>query len=156
MHRALQLVFGALLSLLLCGPGQAQDVRTRSLAGVYDDVKFELTNAVIAKGLAIETEGNVARMLDRTAADVGATRTIYRNAGYIAFCSARYSRMIMEADPAGVGFCPFTIFLYETSEKPGEIVAGYRRFGAARSPALARAFAEVEALLDAILADALK
>jgi uncharacterized protein (DUF302 family) len=145
-----------LVSLLLPFAASAQDVRTVTTRAAFDDVKFELTNAVIARGLNLETEGNIARMLDRTAADVGATRTIYRNAAYLAFCSARYSRLIIEADVSGAAFCPFTIFLYETTAKPGEVVVGYRRFGTARSEVLAKAFAEVEALLDGIIAEAVK
>ena len=145
-----------LVCLLLPFAAAAQDVRTVTTKAAFDDVKFELTNAIIARGLNLETEGNIARMLDRTAADVGATRTVYRSAVYLAFCSARYSRLIMEADASGAAFCPFTIFVYEATEKPGEVVVGYRRFGAARSEALAKAFAEVESLLEGIIADAVK
>lgn len=145
-----------LVCLLLPFAAAPQDVRTVTTKAAFDDVKFELTNAIIARGLNLETEGNIARMLDRTAADVGATRTVYRSAVYLAFCSARYSRLIMEADASGAAFCPFTIFLYETTAKAGEVVVGYRRFGAARSEGLAKAFAEVESLLDGIIADAVK
>lgn len=149
-------IFAVLVCLLAPIAAVAQDTRTVTAKAAFDDVKFELTNAIIARGLNLETEGNIARMLDRTAADVGATRTIYRNAVYLAFCSARYSRLIMEADAAGAAFCPFTIFLYETAGKPGEVVVGYRRFGAAQSQSLAKAFADVETLLDGIIKDAVK
>ncbi len=134
----------------------AQDVKTVVARGAFDDVKFEVSNAIVAKGLAIESEGNIGRMLERTAADVGATKTVYKNAVYFAFCSARYSRMIMEADPSGAAFCPFTVFLYETAAKPGEVIVGYRKLGATTNPAMSKAFAEVEALLDGIVAAAAK
>ena len=140
------------------GPALAQDIVTRTRQGTFDDVRFELGNAVIATGVAVQSEGNIAAMLDRTAADVGASQTVYARAEFIAFCSAKYSRAMMEADPTNIAFCPFVVFAYETKAKPGEIVVGYRRpvVPAAQGPASAKAAADVDALLAKIVADAVK
>ena len=139
-------------------PAAAQEIVTRSKQGTFDDVRFELGNAVIATGVSVQSEGNIAAMLGRTAVDVGATETVYSRAEFVAFCSARYSRAMMEADAANIAFCPFVVFAYETKAKPGEIVVGYRRpiLPAGQSAASAKAAADVDALLAGIVAETVK
>ena len=139
-------------------PAFAQDIVTRTKQGTFDDVRFELGNAVIATGVSVQSEGNIAAMLGRTATDVGATETVYSRAEFIAFCSAKYSRAMMEADPTNIAFCPFVVFAYETKAKPGEIVVGYRRpvVPASQGPASVKAAADVDALLAKIVADTVK
>ena len=139
-------------------PAFAQDIVTRTKQGTFDDVRFELGNAVIATGVSVQSEGNIAAMLGRTATDVGATETVYSRAEFIAFCSAKYSRAMMEADPTNIAFCPFVVFAYETTAKPGEIVVGYRRpvVPASQGPASVKAAADVDALLAKIVADTVK
>ena len=146
------------LATLTGSPVHAQDVVIRTKQGTFDDVRFELGNAVITTGVSVQSEGNIASMLGRTAADVGATQTVYHHADFIAFCSAKYSRAMMEADPTNIAFCPFTVFIYETKAKPGEIVVGYRRpiLPANQGVASAKAAAEVDALMAKIVEDAVK
>lgn len=93
----------------------------------YDDVKFDLQNAIISRGLTVDFNGKVSTMLERTGADVGSTRPIYKQAEYFTFCSAKLSRATMEAAPVNVGFCPYVVFIYETVTAPGTIYVGYRR-----------------------------
>ena len=124
--------------------------------GSYDDVRFELNNAIIARGLNIQTTGNVAEMLDRTAADLGATKKIYKAAEYVSFCSAKISRQMMEADPANLVFCPFVIVIYETADKPGETIVAYRPPVPTGSGASKAAIAEADKLLEGIARDATK
>ena len=95
-------------------------------------------------------------MLERTGAEVGSTKKLYRHGEYMIFCSAKLSREMMEADPANMGLCPFVVFLYERTDKPGEIVVGYRNPAARGSPASAAAIAAVRTLLGEIVADAAK
>ena len=95
-------------------------------------------------------------MLDRTGPDVGSTRKIYTNAEFFAFCSARYSRRMMEADPKNIGFCPFVIFMYEAADKPGETVVGYRRPAPRGNEDSVQALAEIDALLDGIVKEAVQ
>jgi uncharacterized protein (DUF302 family) len=137
--------------------GQAQEALViHSKRAAFDDVKFELQNAIVGRGLTVETNGDVAGMLARTGADIGSTAAIYRQAEYFAFCSAKLSRAAMQADPANLGFCPYVVFIYETAAAPGTTHVGYRRLPAQGSEASRAALAEVAALLDGIVQDALK
>jgi uncharacterized protein (DUF302 family) len=137
-------------------PAAAEGFETRTKAGSFEDVKFDLTNAIIERGLVIDHTGNVAAMLERTGAEVGSTKALYRRGEYMIFCSAKLSREMMEADPANMGLCPFVVFLYERADKPGEIVVGHRHPTARGSPASLAAIAVVQALLRGIVADAVK
>jgi len=62
----------------------------------------------------------------------------------------------MEADPANVSLCPYSIMIYATAQRPGMVHVSYRRpwrpDGSAASKA---ALKEVEALLDGIAREAL-
>ena len=137
-------------------PASAQEVRTVITKAAFDDVQFELTNAVIARGLTIDYTGNVAGMLARTGADVGSTKPIYKAAAYVTFCSAKLSRQMMEADPANAAFCPYVIFLYETAAKPGEIVVGYRVPGPGSTEPSKAALTEIDTLLMSLIREAVK
>jgi uncharacterized protein (DUF302 family) len=147
-----------LLVLLGVMPAAGQDIVTRVKTGDYDDVRMDLNTAVLATGVSIQSQGNVAAMLGKTAADLGATQTVYAHAEFIAMCSARYSRALMEADPLNMAFCPFTVFIYETTAKPGEIVIGYRPLimPAGASAGAKAAAADVNALLGRIVEQAVK
>lgn len=117
----------------------------------FDDVRDELKLAIEGKGLVIDYESYVNRMLERTGKDVGSTRKLYADAQAFVFCSAALSRKTMEADPANVSFCPYSIMVYATAADPGMVRVAYRRpwrpDGSAASKA---ALKEVEALLDGI------
>lgn len=134
----------------------AAELFTKSKAGSFEDVKFDLTNVVIERGLVVDYTGNVAGMLDRTGADVGSTKKLYRHAEYLVFCSAKLSRQMMEADQSTMGFCPFVLFIYEREDKPGEIVVGTRLTAARGDTAAHKALAEVDTLLKGIVSDAVK
>ena len=95
-------------------------------------------------------------MLERTGADVGSSKPVYRQAEYFTFCSAKLSRSMMEADPANIGFCPYVVFIYETAAAPGTISVGYRRPPAQGSDASRAALADIDALLDGIVKEAVK
>jgi uncharacterized protein (DUF302 family) len=149
------------LAVLLCVAGAsasaaAQDVKTLTRTGEFEDVKFELSNAVISRGLVIEQDGNIAQMLERTGADVGSTKAVYKHASFLSFCSARLSRQMMEADPGNVAFCPFVVFVYETVAAPREIVVGYRTHTPRGNEASRTALDEIDKLLDGIIRDAVK
>ena len=141
--------------LALCPPlALAQDLKTYGKKGSYEDVKFELNDAIIRRGLAIDYTGHINKMLERTGADVGSTKKVYANAEFFMFCSAKLSRDMIEADPANLGYCPYVIFLYEAADKPGEIVVGYRRPLPKGDAASQKALAAIDALLDGIVKDA--
>jgi hypothetical protein len=113
----------ALLALSLSGyPAKAQDIRSYAKIAPYEDVKFELTNAIINRGLVIDYTGQIGKMVERTGADVGSTKPLYVQAEFLTFCSAKLSRAMMEAELNNVGFCPYVMFIYEAAT-----VVGYRR-----------------------------
>ena len=117
----------------------------------FEDVIEDLKLAIEGKGLVIDYESFVNRMLERTGKDVGSARKLYADARAFVFCSAALSRKTMEADPANASFCPYSIMVYATAGEPGAVRVAYRRpwrpDGSAASKA---ALKEVEALLDAI------
>lgn len=120
----------------------------------YEDVRFDLENAIINRGLVIDHISNVGEMLARTAADVGSETQVFVNAEALLFCSARLSRAAMEAAPENVAFCPYSVFLYETPDAPGKVSVGYRPLPEQGSEASRAAIAEVNALLAGIVAEA--
>jgi uncharacterized protein (DUF302 family) len=122
----------------------------------FDDVRDDLKLAIEGKGLVVDYESYVNRMLERTGKDVGSTRKLYADAQAFVFCSAALSRKTMETDPANMAMCPYSIVVYETLKHPGTVHVAYRRpwrpDGSAASKA---ALKEVEALLDGIARKAL-
>ena len=150
-----------LAGLALCfstAPSLAQesDLKVYSKKGSFEDVKFELQNAIVGRGLVVDFNGNVGGMLERTGADVGSTLPIYKHAEYFTFCSAKLSRATMEAEAANVGYCPYVVFIYETAAAPGTTHVGYRPPLLQGSDASKAALAEVERLLDGIAKEAVK
>ncbi|MEW6687511.1 MAG: DUF302 domain-containing protein [Pseudomonadota bacterium] len=129
---------------------------TYSKAAKFEDVLEDARLAIQAKGLVIDYESFVNRMLERTGKDVGSARKLYTDARAFVFCSAALSRKTMEADPANASFCPYSIMVYATAQQPGTVHVSYKRpwrpDGSAASKA---ALKEVEALLDAIARAAL-
>ena len=122
----------------------------------FDDVRDEVKLAIEGKGRVIDYESFVNRMLERTGKDVGSARKLYADAQAFVFCSAALSRKTMEADPANVSLCPYSIMVYATARDPGTVHVSYKRpwrpDGSAASKA---ALKEVEALLDRIAREAL-
>jgi hypothetical protein len=104
----------------------------------------------------IDYESFVNRMLERTGKDVGSSRKLYADAQAFVFCSAALSRKTMEADPANLSHCPYSMTVYATAREPGTVHVSYKRpwrpDGSAASKA---ALKEVEALLDGIAREAL-
>lgn len=131
-------------------------VVTYSKAARYEEVRDELKLAIEAKGLVVDHESHIGRMLERTGKDVGSTRRIYADGQAFVFCSASLSRRTMEADPANIAFCPYSIVVYATAQEPGKVHVAYRRPWRAGGSAASRAvLKEVEKLLDGIAREAL-
>jgi uncharacterized protein (DUF302 family) len=158
--RRLAVALGVVLVLYFLLPGsvlaQGTALMLYSKKGGYDDVRFDLQNAIISRGLTVDFNGQISKMLERTGADVGSTKSIYKQAEYFTFCSAKLSRTTMEADPLNVGFCPYVVFIYETAAAPGTIHVGYRRPQLQGSVESKAALEAVERLLDSIAKDAVK
>lgn len=103
----------ALIALLLPAPALAEDWVTYTVDAPFEDVAFELDIAIEERGYVVDHVSHVGEMLNRTAADVGATETIYEQANVYLFCSATLSREMMEADVNNIAFCPYSVFLYQ-------------------------------------------
>src|SRR3990172_13044613 len=102
-------------------------VVTYSKQAKFDEVRDDLKLAIEAKGLVIDYQSFVNRMLERTGKDVGSARKLYADAQAFVFCSAALSRKTMEADPANVSMCPYSIVVYETAAEPRKVYVSYRR-----------------------------
>jgi hypothetical protein len=120
----------------------------------FDDVKQGIADAIINRGYVIDYTAFIGDMLKRTAADVGATKSIYANAETVQFCSAVLSRKMMEADAANIVFCPYVIFYYEAAAEPGTIYAGYRPLGPGAMPESQSSLEAINTLLDDIVREA--
>ena len=79
----------------------------------FEDVRDDLKLAIEAKGLVIDYQSFVNRMLERTGKDVGSARKLYADAQAFVFCSAALSRKTMEADPANMAMCPYSIVTFD-------------------------------------------
>lgn len=137
-------------------PKESNPVITYSKQAKFDDVRDDLRLAIEGKGLVIDYQSYVNRMLERTGKDVGSARKLYADAQAFVFCSAALSRKTMEADPTNISQCPYSMVVYATAQEPGKVFVSYRRpwrpDGSAASKA---ALKEVERLLDGIAREAL-
>ena len=150
MRRALGFaLLTAFCSLALAA--DPQPVVTYSKKAKFEDVRDDLKTAIEGKGLVIDYQSFINKMIERTGADVGSTRKIYTDAQSFVFCSAALSRRTMEADPANVAMCPYAITVYATAQAPDRVVVAYRRpWRPDASAASKKALKEVETLLDGI------
>ena len=133
-----------------------QPIVSYSKKAKFEEVRDDLKLAIEGKGLVIDYQSHVNRMLERTGKDVGSARKLYVDAQAFVFCSAALSRRTMEADAANAALCPYSITVYATAQQPDTVTVAYRRpwrpDGSAASKA---ALKEVEALLDGIAREAL-
>lgn len=113
----------------------------------FDNVTFAVESAIVGAGLVIEHVSYVGDMLERTRADIGSDKVIFSHADVFTFCSALVSRQVMEADPTNIQHCPYSIFVTEAPEAPGQVTVGHRDYGGTMAP--------VNDLLSGIVKDAL-
>lgn len=131
-----------------------EGVTAYQVEGTFEDVRFDLENAIVNRGLVIDYVSHIGEMLGRTAADVGGEKQIYLQAQAMLFCSANLSRKVMEADPGNIAYCPYSVFVFEEPGQPGTITVGYRRLAETGSEASKAALADVNALLEALAREA--
>jgi len=137
----------------------ASSVVSYSAEAVFDTVRDELHDAILAKGLVIDNTQFIAKMLERTGKDVGSSKPIFTEGRgqAFSFCSAVISRKTMEADVHNIAFCPYTLVVYNTVAEPKKVYVAYRRPALNEgSDAAKAALKEVETLLDGIARDALR
>ncbi len=119
----------------------------------FESAVFSLENAIVDRGLVIDTTGHVGAMLNRTAKATGRSSP-YAGARYLGFCSAKLSAEAMAADPDNLAICPYVMFVYELKAEPGKARMGYRRPVGSDMPASKMAIAHVEKLMAEILKEA--
>lgn len=156
-----QIITAALLAFLslLGGSVAADEVKDGNIVrytaeGDFYDVKDALEMAIINQGLVISSESHIDEMLKRTAADLGIDTKVYEHAVAFEFCSANYSRRMMEADPHNIVFCPFVISVYQIAGQPGIYVAYSRPQRPDAGESVTAALSAVAGLLDSIAREA--
>jgi hypothetical protein len=153
--RWLSALVAATFAIFGASAGAAEaPIRVYAVKDSIENVKQEVSDAIVKRGLVVDYTAHIGAMLARTAKDVGASKTIFVDAQSLQFCSATLSRRTMEADPANVAFCPHVIFVYALPGSPGTTHVGYRplpRLGSKQSRA---AIDAVNTLLDGIVREA--
>ena len=121
-----------------------------STKGNYQDVKFDLVDAIEARGLVISYTAYAANMLARTSDAVGASTKAYDNAEILLFCKADLTYKLTIANPHNLVLCPYSISIYTLVHAPDTIYLSIRR------PDLQVAeYASIHSLLEGIIADVL-
>jgi hypothetical protein len=149
-------VFGACVIAVagLSGAAEAEPAyRTKTVSSDFESVAFDLTNAIVNRGLKVDYTGYVSTMLDRTK-DATGKGSPYVDGRYYIFCSAQLSQATMQANPDNIAACPYVVLAYELKSAPGKTVVGYRRPLAAGDDASKAALGEIEQLLQSIVDEA--
>ena len=118
----------AILGLAICAgaPLWANDEAiTFDYDGTFEDAAFAVEDAIVSRGLVIDYRSHTGDMLERTRADVGSDVVIFDNADVFLFCSAVVSRQVMEADPANIVHCPYSIYV---ADRAGDVTIGFRNY----------------------------
>ena len=119
------MILAATLALTGAATATAETAITTPFDGSFDDATFAVESAILGQGLVIDHVSHVGDMLNRTAADVGSDRQLFKAADVFLFCSAVVSRAVMEADPLNIAHCPYGIFVTETE---AGVTVGYRDY----------------------------
>ncbi|WP_460273211.1 DUF302 domain-containing protein [Celeribacter sp. ULVN23_4] len=93
--------------------------------GTFQDATFAVEDAIVSKGLVIDYRSHTGDMLERTREDVGSDVVIFDHADVFLFCSAVVSRQVMEADPANIVHCPYSIYV---ADREGQVTIGFRDY----------------------------
>jgi uncharacterized protein (DUF302 family) len=82
-------------------------------------------------------------------------RQVYEQAEVLQFCSANYSRKMMDAAPELLAYCPFGIGIYTLPGETGKVHLVYRRMRTeGLAPDAAQALQRIDALLEEIAQEA--
>lgn len=135
----------------------AEPVRElRTTKDEFENVMDNIKDAIADRGIKINNISHIGHMLTRTAADVGGTKVVYKDAEAVEFCSSTISRATMEADPHNISYCPYIIALYVLPEQPDTVYVSYRKPPLVGSQASMDALKAVGDLLEGIVNDALE
>ncbi len=145
----------AAMSIAVTGANAASDVANEFVVeGEYEDVQYDLEDAIVGRGLTVDHVSHVSDMLQRTAGVVEGAKQIYKKGQQFQFCSAKLSREAMQADPANIVFCPYMVYMYERVDEPGKVHIGYRKLNEIGSERSVKALKAVNDLLHGIIKEA--
>lgn len=113
---------------LSAGAVPADDWMVRQkFASPFADARDAIVMAIENRGLVVNYTSHIGDMLQRTGADIGASRQVFAQAEIIEFCSATLSRRMMEIDPHNIVLCPFAISIYTLPGEPETTWVTYRK-----------------------------
>ena len=150
------LALAACAALHATAQAASADIVVRSTKGEFKEVKERVLHAIEGRGLVLNYTARIGAMLERTGKDIGSARPVYTEAEMLEFCSAKFSRDSMEADPRNIVFCPYGIAIYVLPKEPGQVYLAYRRQGSSGSGRSVQALRAVDNLLADIVGEALK
>jgi len=145
-----------ILGMGIAGNALADGATTYRSTAPFDEVRQDLADAIINRGYVIDYEAHVGDMLARTAADVGASGTIFADgrANAMQFCSAVLSRNAMQADVMNIAYCPYVLFVFQASAGDPSVTVGFRRLPETGSADSRAALAAINTVLDKIVREA--
>lgn len=99
----------------------------QKFASPFADAWDAIVMAIENRGLVVNYTSHIGDMLQRTGADIGASRQVFAQAEIIEFCSASLSRKMMEVDPHNIVLCPFAISIYTLPGETDTTWVAYRK-----------------------------
>lgn len=135
--------------------GLKELTRTGNFAEVRDDVK----NAIINRGYVVDYVGQFNKMLERTSEAVGSVteagaKSPYKDAEFMQFCAAKFTHEAISANPQNIVNCPYVVYVYELTAKPGLIHIGYRVPVSGPSKIARKAVSKIDSMLNDIITEA--
>lgn len=129
--------------------------------GGYEDVRDDLKNAIVNRGYVVDYVGKFNNMLERTSEAVGSVtesgaKSPYKDAEFLQFCAAKITHDAISANPQNIVNCPYVVYVYELTDKPGLIHVGYRVPVSGPSKISRKAVSAIDTLLGDIIAEAAK
>lgn len=135
----------------------AEDYRiTHVVEDNFEEVRENVVNAIINRGLVINNISRVGEMLERTGRGLGDTQRIFHRAEILEFCSAGISRENMKANPHIIVFCPYGIAIYVLPDNPRKVYISYRKPVSGDSPQERSAMQSLEKLMSSIVLEAIE
>jgi len=93
----------------------------------FETTKESIQQAITNQGLIISGTLHVSEMLDRTAKDLGISKSAYQKAEAFEFCSAVISHKMIQINPLNLTACPFTIAFFVKPEEPQVVYIAFRK-----------------------------
>lgn len=157
----LKLSIAMVAALFLLVPPQAvadDGFKEMTKTGSYSEVRDDLKNAIVNRGFVVDYVGQFNKMLERTSETVGSVtetgaKSPYKDAEFMQFCAAKLTHEAISANPQNIVNCPYVVYVYELTAKPGLIHVGYRTPVAGASKISRKAVANIDALLNEIITE---